>query len=126
MTTSIWSAAVQAALAGETVGIAAGVEFFFASETMALWPGQGTFDTSAKGGPVFRGVGQMGQIGAVELGAVAATQAVTFSLSGLDATLYAYAQNQGVEVRGRRANCGRSSSIRRPSRSSMCACAARS
>ena len=98
-----WSAAVEAHLAGATVGVAYGVEFFFASGTKALWPGQGAFDTSALGGPVFQGIGGMGQVGAVEMGAVAATQPVSFSLSGLDAALFAVAQNQGAEVRGRRA-----------------------
>lgn len=100
---SVWSAAVEAILAGDPVGAAWGAEFFFASKTMAIWPGQGSFDTSAKGGPIFQGIGGMGAVGAVEMGAVAATQAVTFTLSGLDPSIFAIAQDQAGEVRGRRA-----------------------
>ena len=100
---SVWTAAVEAALAGDPVGIAYGVEMAFASGPMAVWPGQGSLDCSAFGAPVFQGIGQVGQIGTVEMGTVAATQAVTLSLSGLDAGLYSKAQNQGAEVRGRRA-----------------------
>lgn len=99
---SVWAAAVEAALRGDPVGAAWGAEFFFKSGTRALWPGQGSFDTSSKGGPVFQGIGAMGAVGAVEMGAVAATQSVAFTLSGLDAALFAVAKDQGAEVRGRR------------------------
>lgn len=96
------SAAVAATLRGDPVGLAYGVRMDFTSGTMSVWPGQGAIDGSPFGAPVFSGIGRMGQVGSVELGAVAATQSLTLSLSGLDPGLRQIAHNQRTEVSGRR------------------------
>lgn len=99
---TFFSTAVQALLKGDTLYATYGVQFNFASGSVAVWQGIGPIDASAFSCPVFSGVGNMGKIGSLEMGVVAGTQSVEFELSGLDATFFAKSQSQQSEVRGRR------------------------
>jgi hypothetical protein len=97
-----YTPAVIEALRRDSVILADGVVFRFASETLALWPADGPLAAAAFGGPTFLGIGALGRISAIELGAVAATQPVTFELSALDPRIFAIAQDQQDEAQGRR------------------------
>jgi hypothetical protein len=99
---SFFTPAVIEALRRGAAVLADGVVFRFASETIALWPADGPLDASAFGGPTFLGIGALGRISSIELGTVAATQAVSFELSSLDPQIFAIAQDQQDEVQGRR------------------------
>lgn len=98
---STWTSAIAAILAGDTVNYGYGVEFRFASETISLWQGVGRLDATAFAGPVFQGIGALGRIASLELGAVAQTEQITFELSGLQPSLVGLVPDQASEVKYR-------------------------
>jgi hypothetical protein len=96
----VFSHAAQLVLAGQRVGAAVGVKLELASETLNLWLGNGK--VRSNDGQYWEGLGRLGGISGLEFGAIAATQPLNLTLSGLDAQLAAAAREQYSEMRGRR------------------------
>ncbi|PPD10288.1 MAG: hypothetical protein CTY36_00405 [Methylocystis sp.] len=96
----VFSDAAQLVLAGQRVGATLGVKMELASETLNLWLGHGR--VRSNDGQEWEGLGQLGGISGLEFGALAATQPITLTLSGLDAGLANTAREQNSQMRGRR------------------------
>ena len=96
----VFSDAAQLILAGQRVGVAVGVKLELVSETLNLWLGNGK--VRSNDGQEWEGLGRLGGISGLEFGALAATQPINLTLSGLDAYLASVARSQYSEMRGRR------------------------
>lgn len=96
----VFSHAAQRVLAGQRVGVTIGVKLELADETIYLWLGNGALRSND--GQEWEGLGRLGGISGLEFGAVAATQPITLTLSGLDAGLANAAREQNSRMRGRR------------------------
>lgn len=96
----VFSHAAQLVLAGQRVGAAVAVKMELANETLNLWLGNGK--VRSNDGQYWEGLGRLGGISGLEFGAIAATQPIDLTLSGLDAELAAVARAQYSEMRGRR------------------------
>ena len=126
---SFYSPAVAALLRGDTVFRNYGVQFFFATQTISLWDGLGELSAAVFGGPVFQGIGSLGRISSFAIGVSAATEPTTFQLSAHDPRVFAIAQSQASEIKGRRVKIYQMFSPTRrmaAARSSPAACAAHS
>lgn len=105
-TSAVDEALVASLLKGDSVFLAEGVLFDFASGAMAVWNGMRPLDATAFGGPVFQPLANMGAIGELELGSSPATQSLTFHLSAvkdgaLDSSMITLSLDQSEEVKGR-------------------------
>lgn len=96
----VFSDAAAAILAGQRVVVALGVKMELASETLHLWLGNGMIRSND--GQQWEGLGRLGGVSGLEFGALAATQPINLTLSGLDVNLAAAARAQYSEMRGRR------------------------
>lgn len=96
----VFSHAAQLVLAGQRVGVTIGVKMELADETLFLWLGNGALRSND--GQEWEGLGRLGGVSGLEFGALASTQPITMTLSGLDAGLANAAREQNAQMRGRR------------------------
>lgn len=90
--------AVAAQMAGASVRIADLVRFGFASGEVRLWSGFSDF--TDLNGEVWKGIGNLGAIGALEVGTGQAMSEMTFVLFG-DVAMLAYLQSDAEQATGR-------------------------
>jgi hypothetical protein len=96
----VFSHAAQLVLAGQRVGVTIGVKMELEGSTENLWLGNGALRSND--GQEWKGLGELGGVSGLEFGALAATQPVTLTLSGLSAKLAEDARSDYAQMRGRR------------------------
>lgn len=94
-----FSAAIEAQLTGKVVRVAQMAQFDFVSETMRVWPG---FGDLVAGGETWRGTGGLGSISSITKGTGGTADEVSFSLSGVDASVLAHLESDIEEAAGQR------------------------
>lgn len=97
--TLVFTEAAQAALSGQVVNMSVAVKLELTDETLFLWRGAGSLTTND--GVTWEGLGKFGDISGLDFSPDAATDPITLTLSGLDATLAEYARTQQDTLRGR-------------------------
>lgn len=95
------SETVREAAAGQVVRAALLSEFYCASSTERIWPGEYTLNA---GGHEWRGTSVFIKVDGLSTRSDLAAEALTFTLSGVDSRLVTLAKNSADEVKGRPCN----------------------
>lgn len=94
----LFTPAINAAMAGRSIGACPLVFFDFLGDPMRVWPGFGTLQL---GGYDWIGTGDFGGIEGLGSSTTDSAQAVTFTLAGVTAEMQGIAKNSEALVKGR-------------------------
>jgi len=100
--TLYFSTTVAAMLAGHEVRASIGVQFNFASSTMRVWQGRGSFTDNSNNS--WQGLAEFATISGLQGSSMLSVDPVTMTLSGIDTTLMEVVRNQASEITGQ--TCG--------------------
>jgi hypothetical protein len=94
----VFSDAAVSLLSGASINRALGVRIELPGETLNLALGHGSIRTND--GTRWTGLGDLGGLDGLDFGPTAPTEAITLTLSGLNADLAKYAREDSIDIRG--------------------------